>query len=272
VSTHDQQTIPLQIRALQEYGARRGWRIALQAKEIGSDASENAIFKSLRMKLRLLCVKLVATAALTLTAQWVCAQDGLEGAFSRANLASQAKLEAPFSQTLAAADFDGDNKPDGAILVDHGWRWPQSSFRTIELHFTGRSNTDLTFASNEATLAISALDVNRDGAVDIVVEQPFTHKRLQVWLNDGRGGFREVRREDFLFADVGDRDQLGSPSQRPDCQALCLSPHRDCEIAILGACLSPRSSSSAHEQALPLGSLIGSRAGAPNSPRAPPLS
>ena len=40
VSTNDQQTIPLQIRALGEYAARRGWTIALQVKEVGSGASE----------------------------------------------------------------------------------------------------------------------------------------------------------------------------------------------------------------------------------------
>jgi putative DNA-invertase from lambdoid prophage Rac len=40
VSTNDQQTIPLQIRALREYAARRGWIIALQVKEVGSGASE----------------------------------------------------------------------------------------------------------------------------------------------------------------------------------------------------------------------------------------
>src|SRR5216683_3074674 len=36
VSTNDQQTIPLQIRALREYAVRRGWIIALQVKEVGS--------------------------------------------------------------------------------------------------------------------------------------------------------------------------------------------------------------------------------------------
>src|SRR5664279_1154842 len=36
VSTNDQQTIPLQIRALREYVGRRGWTIALQVKEVGS--------------------------------------------------------------------------------------------------------------------------------------------------------------------------------------------------------------------------------------------
>ncbi len=39
VSTNDQQTIPLQMRALREYAARRGWTVALQVREIGSGAS-----------------------------------------------------------------------------------------------------------------------------------------------------------------------------------------------------------------------------------------
>jgi len=39
VSTNDQHTIPLQIRALREYAARRGWTVAMQIKEIGSGAS-----------------------------------------------------------------------------------------------------------------------------------------------------------------------------------------------------------------------------------------
>jgi DNA invertase Pin-like site-specific DNA recombinase len=39
VSTSDQQTIPLQVRALREYAARRDWIVAMQVKEIGSGAS-----------------------------------------------------------------------------------------------------------------------------------------------------------------------------------------------------------------------------------------
>jgi DNA invertase Pin-like site-specific DNA recombinase len=39
VSTNDQQTIPLQIRALREYAARRGWLVAMQVREIGSGAA-----------------------------------------------------------------------------------------------------------------------------------------------------------------------------------------------------------------------------------------
>jgi hypothetical protein len=222
------------------------------------------------MKARSLYLK-IGVVALALTAS-LWAQDGLEGAVSRANLASPANVGMPFSQTLAAADFDGDNKPDGAFLVDHGQLWPQSGFRTIELHFTGRGNTELTFESNETTLAISALDVNRDGAPDIVVEQPFTHKRLHVWLNDGRGGFRKVRSQDFPSADAGNHERLESPSARTNCPALCLSSQRGSEIAILTACRLPYLDSSAGEQALPFVAPLGLRAVAPNSPRAPPLS
>ncbi len=43
LSTSDQQTIPLQIRALRDYAARRGWSIALQVKEIGSGASQRQL-------------------------------------------------------------------------------------------------------------------------------------------------------------------------------------------------------------------------------------
>ena len=40
VSTSDQQTLPMQLRALREYAARRGWTVAMQVKEVGSGASQ----------------------------------------------------------------------------------------------------------------------------------------------------------------------------------------------------------------------------------------
>ena len=40
VSTHDQQTLPMQNRALREYAARRGWTVAMQVKEVGSGATQ----------------------------------------------------------------------------------------------------------------------------------------------------------------------------------------------------------------------------------------
>src|SRR5260370_42032470 len=38
VSTHDQQTLPLQIKAMREYALRRGWKIVAEVREIASGA------------------------------------------------------------------------------------------------------------------------------------------------------------------------------------------------------------------------------------------
>ncbi len=40
VSTYDQQTLPMQNRAMREYVTRRGWQIGLQVKGIASGASQ----------------------------------------------------------------------------------------------------------------------------------------------------------------------------------------------------------------------------------------
>jgi hypothetical protein len=40
VSTNDQQTLPLQIRTMREYAAKRGWTIVAQIKEVGSGSSQ----------------------------------------------------------------------------------------------------------------------------------------------------------------------------------------------------------------------------------------
>jgi DNA invertase Pin-like site-specific DNA recombinase len=47
VSTHGQQTLPLQIRSMPEYAAKRGREIAVQIKEVGS----GAVKQELREKL-----------------------------------------------------------------------------------------------------------------------------------------------------------------------------------------------------------------------------
>ena len=40
VSTHDQQTLAMQNRAMREYATRRGWTIALQVREVNSGAAK----------------------------------------------------------------------------------------------------------------------------------------------------------------------------------------------------------------------------------------
>jgi DNA invertase Pin-like site-specific DNA recombinase len=47
VSTHDQQTLPLQIRAMREYAAKRDWMVALSIKEVGSGAADRKLREKL---------------------------------------------------------------------------------------------------------------------------------------------------------------------------------------------------------------------------------
>lgn len=47
VSTNDQQTLPMQLRALREYAERRGWTLAMQVKEVGSGASQRRMREQL---------------------------------------------------------------------------------------------------------------------------------------------------------------------------------------------------------------------------------
>ena len=223
------------------------------------------------MKARSVLFKIVV-AALSLTPLCLWAQDGLEGALSRVNLASPARLGKPFSQPLAAADFDGDHKPDGAVLVEAGGTGQRAGFRTIEVHFTNRKNSELTFASTETSLALSALDVNRDGTVDIVVEHPLTHKRLQVWLNDGRGGFREGRNEDFTAPDVGSYEQVQSPSDERDHLAIFTTQGRSFAIGDWAMSRILPGSYSACKTGQSFEAFIKSHAIAASSPRAPPQS
>ena len=47
VSTYDQKTLPLQIRAMRESAGRRNWTIAQQVKEMGSGASQRELRETL---------------------------------------------------------------------------------------------------------------------------------------------------------------------------------------------------------------------------------
>jgi putative DNA-invertase from lambdoid prophage Rac len=47
VSTLDQQTLPMQIRALRDYANKRGWTIVVQLKEVGSGGAERELHQQM---------------------------------------------------------------------------------------------------------------------------------------------------------------------------------------------------------------------------------
>ena len=46
VSTNDQQTLPMQMRAMPDYAGRRGWTTAMQIREVGSGRLDGKPAKS----------------------------------------------------------------------------------------------------------------------------------------------------------------------------------------------------------------------------------
>jgi hypothetical protein len=184
------------------------------------------------MNLRSFCAGFVLAISMVLAAQCLWAQDGIERALSRANLASQLDLSDPLGRTLAVADFDNDRKLDGAVLFDSGRLDGQNTFR-IDLHLSDSGNSELIFESAEIALAIEALDVNEDGATDVVVERTLSRQHLYVWLNDGHGDFHYGRIEDFQSDSNPRRKQFEVGSSRPDCATACLAPQRGIEAGKL---------------------------------------
>jgi hypothetical protein len=156
---------------------------------------EGTIVKSMKLRSSIFAI---VTAILLVCAPSLRAQDGLLGA--SAQRIGTAHLAPDFEQQLAAADFDNDQKPDGAMLLPAGLLNGKRSFR-IEVHVTSGNDDAIVFSAAEQSLSISAFDVNKDGAPDIVIEKPFTGQRVQVYLNDGHGAFHKARGDPYAVAD-----------------------------------------------------------------------
>jgi hypothetical protein len=158
-------------------------------------------------------IKTIAFLAVVLTFSALRAEDGLSAALARldnsCNLASRIA-----GASLVAADFDRDHDPDGALLVR------DKSVFHIQFHVTSRRIHEITFASGAQDLAISALDVDHDGFTDLIVEEPFSHQRLFVWLNDGSGGFHSVNVDRYPVSSDENADQLVPPFHGQENHAL----------------------------------------------------
>jgi FG-GAP-like repeat len=141
------------------------------------------------------------------------AQDGLGAAIEQ--VSSPCSLPGGlFGPSVVTADFNNDTYPDGAVLVRN-----RNNFR-IEVHVRFQRVSRITFASNLPALSIQAVDVNDDGAPDLVVRDAFSHQRLFVWINDGYGSFHAASVIDYPAAGDERHRISGTPSQRPESRAM----------------------------------------------------
>ena len=142
----------------------------------------------------------IGLLALSLFAPSLRAQYSSVGAQStradRCNFSSE-----HFGQRFIVADFNNDQKPDSIALVSLGQHGGQNIFSVRVCDSEGTLSL-LTFESSEPLIMVTAIDVNQDGSPDIIIEQRYTQSRIQVWLNDGRGGFRKANVADFANPDA----------------------------------------------------------------------
>jgi hypothetical protein len=187
------------------------------------------------MNVQSIYVRLAMASMLVLASRCASAQDGLKGALTEISrgATSRPSYRPIFEPTLAIADFDNDDKPDGAVLLDSGPFSGQGSHQ-IELHFTNRTNVELTFQSAETNLSVYGTDIDQDGDVDLVVEQSITHKRLQLWLNNGHGDFEKGRIADFPSSAAQTGQQI-KDAEELNIPAVSLPPQR-CVETMLKVC------------------------------------
>ena len=167
---------------------------------------------------------------------------------------------------FAAADLDGDHRPDVANVETDGHSAGDVDYR-IQLKLSSTGNRSIQVRGPFGGLAIEARDVNGDNAVDLVVSSAYFGRPVAVLLNDGHGSFSRAAPSDFpaafssskafeavSSAQLADAGGLPPQPRLPVCSDGSLYDARHCAARICGprfAFVSNLLSSSLHGRAPP---------------------
>jgi hypothetical protein len=97
---------------------------------------------------------------------------------------------------FAIADFDGDTRPDLAI-VQAGVGGSRDTHYWIVFQLSGGSRQTLGLTAPTGGLQITSGDVNGDSFLDVVVTTAWTNRPVAILLNDGQGNFRTSKPSAF---------------------------------------------------------------------------
>lgn len=96
---------------------------------------------------------------------------------------------ARFSGThFAIADFDGDWKPDLAVVETAAPRRAEGNY-AIRLRLSAGAEVSFLISAPSGGLHVAAKDVNGDDLPDLVVSSAWTERIVAVLLNQGHGSF-----------------------------------------------------------------------------------
>jgi hypothetical protein len=101
---------------------------------------------------------------------------------------------------FAIADFDGDQKPDLAIVEVQKSSSSRITQYSIRFQLTAGVSQVFGVTAPSGGLQIVARDLNGDNALDVLVTTSLQHEQVAVLLNDGHGKFRLADASDFPAA------------------------------------------------------------------------
>ena len=133
---------------------------------------------------------------------------------------------------FAIADFDGDSRPDLAIVqVGQIGRQDTHYSIGIQLSTGGRQTVGVTAPSGG--LRLDSRDVNGDKFLDVIVTTVWTNLPVAILLNDGRGNFSQSDPSTFEGAFWTSDTSWTSPADTEDADGVLLPRHSsgDCEEA-----------------------------------------
>jgi hypothetical protein len=115
----------------------------------------------------------------------VCSRSASAGETSDSFLPGE--MATPLGLSSTVADFDADGHPDIAraeSLQIHGG----GQYR-LNIQLSGGSAQPVMFVSGQGAVDVTAVDVDNDRDLDVVVRPILSNDIVGVWLNDGAGRF-----------------------------------------------------------------------------------
>lgn len=138
------------------------------------------------------------------------------------------------STHFAIADFDGDLRPDLAMIRVSRYGAPQTEY-SLELEFSSGTRAPIGLVGPAGGLEVYPQDVNGDQIADLVITSVMDAEFVAILVNDGKGNFRQVDRSSY--PNVGKRasSRILAPADPASYQfAVAQSRNLSGEVALSG--------------------------------------